>query len=203
MPAACASWSAGFEGVGIVRVEDDRVDALRDQVADVLELAGRVRRCRWIDGELGDLARHERLRLGGADLLLAEAVADADRVRVADLVRLGRALTGAMPAPTAAVLGAAVGAVGGALDAPELVQADATTATAARPPSNLVRVDPLIIRSPPLTCDAPIWSRRRTDWPRRGEPIDSISFVAPPARAAPGHHPSAAMARAMRRACSR
>ena len=42
---------------------------------------------RWMVGELGDLARRKRLGLGGADLLLAEAVADAAAVRVADRVR--------------------------------------------------------------------------------------------------------------------
>ena len=42
-------------------------------------------------GQLGDLgARRLGLCLGGADLLLAEAVADAAAVRVSDLERAGR-----------------------------------------------------------------------------------------------------------------
>ena len=89
MPAALASCERRVERLGVVRVEDDRVDALGDQVTEVLELAGRVR-VAVDDGQLGHLAGGERLGLGGADLLLAEAVADAAAVRVADLVAAGR-----------------------------------------------------------------------------------------------------------------
>ena len=52
-PAASAS--AGLRAVGIVRVEDDGVDALGDQVTDVGQLAGRIGVA--VDhGEVGDLA---------------------------------------------------------------------------------------------------------------------------------------------------
>ena len=69
----------------VVRVEDDRVHALRDQVTDLLELLGRGPVL--VDhGQLGDLAGRQRLCLGRAHLLLAEAVADAAGVRVPDLV---------------------------------------------------------------------------------------------------------------------
>ena len=87
-----------------------------------------------VDGrELGDLAGGERLGLGGADLLLAEAVADAAAVRVADLV-----LRRAAPAPTRTARRARTPTLGAAdarrADAPPgVVQAAASTAIAARP----------------------------------------------------------------------
>ena len=58
------SWppsSAGLSAGRVGRVEDDRVDAGGDQVADVLELAGGVGVAVG-DVELGDLAGGERLR---------------------------------------------------------------------------------------------------------------------------------------------
>ena len=83
MPAAFASARAGFRASGSFGLKHDRVDVLGDQVAEVSELAGRVhvvmdRR------ELRHLARGQGLSLGRADLLLAEAVADAAGVRIAD-----------------------------------------------------------------------------------------------------------------------
>ena len=74
--------------VGIVRVEDDRVDVLRDQRAQVGQLSSSVR-VAVNDGDPCDLvlAQGSTLGLRGADLLLAEAVADAAAVGVADRVR--------------------------------------------------------------------------------------------------------------------
>ena len=86
MPLSVASSSAGVDAGRIGRVDDDGVDAGADQVADVLELAGRIG-VAVRDVELGDLAGGERLRLDRADHLLAPAIAlhgvgDADRVAV-------------------------------------------------------------------------------------------------------------------------
>src|SRR5450759_5141219 len=79
----------GIERRGVVRIEDDRVDTLRDQAPDVGQLTGGVG-VAMDHGEVGDLTRCLGLRLGGADLLLAEAVAHAAAVRVADRIGLGR-----------------------------------------------------------------------------------------------------------------
>ena len=62
MPGSLRLGQGRVQGVGIVRVEDDRVDALGDQVANVLELAGRVR-VAMDGGQRRDLARCERLAL--------------------------------------------------------------------------------------------------------------------------------------------
>ena len=72
------------EGVGVVRVEDDRVDALRDQVTDVAGAGPRRPRCGGSTVSVATLPDASASRLGGADLLLAEAVADAAAVRVPD-----------------------------------------------------------------------------------------------------------------------
>ena len=81
-----ASFERGVDAGWIGRVDDDGVDPGADQVADVLELAGRIGVAMG-DVELGDLAGGERLRLDRADHLLAPAIAlhgvgDADRVAV-------------------------------------------------------------------------------------------------------------------------
>ena len=96
------------EGLRVVRVEDDGVDALGDQGPDVGQLAGGIR-VAMDHGEVGDLAGRLGLRLGGADLLLAEAVADAAAVRVADRVLLRRADSTGQPSRRGdgAVVGAA------------------------------------------------------------------------------------------------
>src|SRR3954451_14593748 len=77
------------DGVRADGVDDDRVDALGDEVADVLELAGSVG-VPMRHGELADLARGGSLRLDRADHLLAPAVA-LNGVRDADLVGRGAA----------------------------------------------------------------------------------------------------------------
>ena len=87
-PGSVGLGESRVEGVRIVGVEYDRVDALSNEAADVGELAGRVGVA--VDHrEVGDLAGRLCLRLGGAHLLLAEAVADAAAVRIPDRVLLG------------------------------------------------------------------------------------------------------------------
>ena len=74
-----------IERFGVERIEDDRVHVGRDQVTDVGKLALGI----GVPVDPGarlDLTRDERLGLGRAELLLAEAVADAERVREPDLV---------------------------------------------------------------------------------------------------------------------
>ena len=82
------------ERVRIVRVDDDRVDVGRDQVADVGQLTGRVRVV-VDDGDLVDLAGRDRLGLDRADRGLAPAVADAAAVGEADVVWARRRPAGA------------------------------------------------------------------------------------------------------------
>ncbi len=74
----------GADAGRVGRVDDDRVDAGGDEVAEVLELAA-ASVFAMRDVERGDLAGGERLRLDRADHLLAPAVAlhgvgDADRI---------------------------------------------------------------------------------------------------------------------------
>ena len=134
------------ERVGVVRVEDDRVHVSRDQVADVLELAGRIG-VAMDGGQLGDLAGGERLGLGRADLLLAEAVADAAAVRIADVVRpqprcgaLARGGAGRLARGGARPPRSGRRWRSGALDAPPPLHAHREQARwPARPPSRLTR----------------------------------------------------------------
>ena len=78
--------------VRIVRVEDERIDVLRDQGPEVGQLAGSVSVAVDDVERRDDLGRSKRGHLGlrGADLLLAEAVTDAATVRVTDGERAGR-----------------------------------------------------------------------------------------------------------------
>ena len=97
MPAAFASSSAGFRPSGSFGLKMIASTSLAIRSRMLLELAGRVRRSWWITVSSDDLARDERLGLGRAELLLAEAVADAAGVRVADRVLLGRRQTATRP----------------------------------------------------------------------------------------------------------
>ena len=93
MPAACASSSAGFSADGSF--------GLKTIASTPCEIRSRRSASwpaasvfRWMTVIVRHLAGGERLGLGRADLLLAEAVADAVAVRIADRVHLRLARTG-------------------------------------------------------------------------------------------------------------
>jgi len=89
MPLAAASSRAGLRASGSFGLNTIAFDVLGDQVADVGELARGV--SVPVDhGHVGDFRVHLDLGLGGADLLLAEAVAHATTVGVAERVGRGR-----------------------------------------------------------------------------------------------------------------
>ena len=158
-----------IERLRVERIEHDRVHVGRDQVTDVGKLALGI----GVPMDPGaglDLTRLECLGLGRAELLLAEAVADAERVREADRVRaaaarrsgrgrLGRRRSGCRQAartPRGSDAGAAV--------PPLLEQAAATTARTAMPTSSRDLIIPVL-----LLLFATSHSRRVDQWmPRQG-----------------------------------
>ena len=191
------------ERLGVERIEHDRVHVGRDQVTDVGKLALGI----GVPVDPGarlDLTRLECLGLGRAELLLAEAVADAERVREADRVRAAaarrsRTRAGSDAAGADAAGGSdAAGSEAGAAVPPLLEQAAATTARTAMPTSSRDLIIPVLL----LLC-ATSHSRRVDQWmPRHGGRSFRL-FLAPPARVVRGHQASPPMARVTRCACSR
>ena len=88
IPAALASSRAGLRADGSFGLKTiaSTPAAMRSRMSWSCPAASVLR---WIVVELRDLARRQGLGLRRADLLLAEAVADAAAVRVADLVLRG------------------------------------------------------------------------------------------------------------------
>ena len=203
MPAAFASSRAGLSASGSFGLNTiaSTSAAIRSRMSCSWPAASVLR---WIGGQLGDLAGGQRLGLGRADLLLAEAVADAATVRVADLVLRRRARRRAQTAPPRSVpaaLGAA--ALGAAVAAPACCRRPRTPRPLRGP--RAVLPGSISFRSCVLLLD-----ERRAVWPRRGTTMPPLTgvlhphqlgFTSWPGLAAPSSV-ARMMARAMRRACS-